>query len=728
VKNIKERIKKRIEKLRKEIDHHRYLYHVLDKPEITDEVYDSLMEELRKLEDKYPEFDSPVSPTKRIGGKPLEKFKKVKHKYKQWSFDDVFDKNELTEWQEKIIRLVKKKDLSLENFSSLEIIKNIFQGYCCELKIDGLKIILVYKKGIFKQAITRGDGVTGEDVTANVKTIQSIPLKLNYIVDLIVVGEIWMSRQELERLNAQRKKEGKSLFANARNAAAGSIRQLDPRIAAKRRLDSFIYDIDEIILNNQIISELKKDHIFWDKNLKKPTTQFQELKLLEKLGFKVNQNYKLIDNIGAIEKYYQFWAQRRKNNKVLNYDIDGIVIKINSQIIQEKLGYTGKSPRWGVAYKFPAEKVTTIVKDIQVQIGRTGVLTPVAYLKPVRVAGSLVSRATLHNEDEIKKLDIRIGDTVVIQKAGDIIPEVVGVLKNLRTGREKKWRMPQQCPICGGEVKKIIISKNKKQKELSAAHYCLNPHCFAIEIQKIIHFVSKKGFNIEGLGEKIIEQLVNAGLIVTPVDIFELTVGDLQPLERFAEKSAQNLIQAIQKSKKINLTNFLYALGIRYIGEETAVLIAKNINQFSGKEIKTPLDLLKVFSQVKSDDWLKIKGIGEKAAESLIEWFSAKKNQQLLRKLTKVGIKIINPLLHLQTQKNILSGKTFVFTGELKEFTREEAKEKIRYLGGQPVSSVSKKTDYVVVGKNPGSKYEKAKKLGVKIISEREFKEILTKN
>ncbi len=703
------KIKERIEKLRKEIDHHRYLYHVLDKPEITDEVYDSLMEELRQLEEKYPQFDSPVSPTKRIGGKPLDKFQKVKHKYKQWSFDDVFNFDELKQWEEKTIRLVKK--LELANSQTKNIIENIFQGYDCELKIDGLKIILTYEKGILKQAATRGDGVIGENVTANVKTIQSIPLQLNYPVDLIAVGEVWMSRQELAKLNQRRKAKKEPLFANARNAAAGSIRQLDPKIAAQRHLSSFIYSIDEIKTNKTIPS------------LKKPTTQIDTLKLLEKLGFKVNPHYKLAFHLKEIEDYYQFWSKKRKQDQELKYDIDGIVIKINSLKVQQKLGYTGKAPRWGIAYKFPAERATTIVEDIQVQIGRTGVLTPVAHLRPVQVAGSVVSRATLHNEDEIKKLDVKIGDTVVIQKAGDVIPEVVEVLKNLRTGQEKTWRMPQRCPICGGPVKKIILNKNKK--ELSAAHYCLNPHCFAIEIQKIIHFVSKKGFDIEGLGEKIVEQLVNEGLISDVADIFELKVGDLKPLERFADKSAENLIKAIEKSKKITLARFIYALGIRYVGEETSILISKNINQLLPQKINNLKDVIRLFPQIKKEKWETIEGIGEKVAQSLENWFQSKKNQQLLKRLDELGVQIIIPQ-QKKIKKNVLMGKTVVLTGELENFTREEAKDKIRQLGGHPSSSVSSKTDYVIIGKNPGSKYKKALNLGIKILSEDDFKKIIT--
>lgn len=551
----KQEAKKRAEKLRKEIDRHRYLYHVLDSPQVLDEIYDSLMRELRQIEERHPELKTFDSPSQRIGGKPLDKFEKTRHKHKQWSLNDAFSFEELKAWEDKIWRMLEKQGVKEK------------PEYCCEVKIDGLKIILTYEKGIFARAATRGDGVIGEDVTEQVKTIQSIPLRLNEDVDIVVAGEAWMKKKNLEEINKQREKKGEPLFANSRNAAAGSIRQLDPKITANRKLDSYIYDVDDIKRNF-------------------PTTQVEELKLLEKLGFKVHKNYKLCKDLHEVESFFKSWEPKRDKQE---YGIDGVVVKINSKKLQDMLGYTGKAPRWAVAYKFIPEKVTTIVEDIKVQVGRTGALTPVAHLKPVQVAGSIVSRATLHNEDEIKRLDIKMGDTIVIHKAGDVIPEVVGVLKNMRTGKEKKFHMPTQCPICKGLVKRIKIKSGKKQEEsaasssarqavaLSAASYCLNKKCFAIEKEKIIHFVSKKGFNIEGMGEKIVEQLMNEGLISDFADIFELKKGDLEPLERFAERSADNLIEAIEKSKKILLPKFLFALGIRHVGEETANLLAQEI-------------------------------------------------------------------------------------------------------------------------------------------------------
>jgi len=679
----KSEIRQRVEKLRQEIDKYRYEYHVLDRPEVSDEIFDSLMRELRGYEEKYPEFRSPDSPSQRIGGKPLKKFEKVRHKHRQWSLDDAFSFEEVKKWEEKVVRMLEKKfKIPLE--------------YCAEIKIDGLKIVLTYKDGYLVQAATRGDGMIGENVTEQVRTIQSVPLKLNQPVDVIVVGEAWMKKSDLEKINKERTKNGESPFANSRNAAAGSIRQLDPKITAKRKLSSFIYDIDEIAGIS-------------------PENQVEELELLKKLGFKVNQNYKLSKNLDEVQKLFESWEDKRNKQE---YGIDGLVIKINSNEFQKQLGYTGKSPRWAVAYKFIPEKVTTVAEDIKVQVGRTGALTPVAHLRPVKVAGSIVSRATLHNEDEIKRLDIRIGDTVVIHKAGDVIPEVVEVLKNLRTGKEKKFHMPARCPICGGGVRREIIKTGKRGEE-SAAHYCQNKKCFAIEKENIIHFVSRKGFDIEGLGEKIVEQLMNEGLISNVADIFELKKGDLEPLERFAEKSAVNLVKAIGQAKRIEFPKFLYALGIRHVGEETAVLIARNLKIITQAKIQNLADIISVFPRILVEDWLNIKGIGEKSAESMAHWFNNKENIKLLEKMKSLGVDV--KISKLQTPNPKLQNRSFVLTGELESMSRDEAKEKIRALGGDISSSVSKQTDYVIVGKNPGSKYDKARELGVKTISEKEF-------
>ncbi|MCX6763049.1 MAG: NAD-dependent DNA ligase LigA [Candidatus Moranbacteria bacterium] len=698
----KKEAKSRIEKLRKEIDKFRYEYHVLDRPEVSDDIFDSLMRELRGLEEKYPEFRSSDSPSQRIGGKPLKKFEKVRHAHRQWSLNDAFSFEEVKAWEEKFLRLLEKRSIGAK------------PEYCAEIKIDGLKIILTYEKGLLVQAATRGDGVIGENVTEQVKTIQSVPLKLNQSIDITVVGEAWMKKSDLEKTNKAREKENLMPFANSRNAAAGSIRQLDPKITAKRKLDSYIYDIDEI------------EGTF-------PETQTRELALLKKLGFKVNENHKLCKNVEEIERYFRSWEDKKNKQE---YGIDGVVVKINSRKLQDLLGYTGKSPRWAVAYKFIPEKVTTIVEDIKVQVGRTGALTPVAHLRPVLVAGSTVSRATLHNEDEIKRLDVRIGDTVVIHKAGDVIPEVVEVLKNLRTGKEKKFHMPTRCPICGGSVRREIIRSGKKD-ETSAAHYCQNKKCFAIEKENIIHFVSRKGFDIEGLGEKIVEQLLNEGLVSTFADIFELKTGDLEPLERFAEKSADNLVKAIEKAKKIEFQKFLYALGIRHVGEETTILIAKAINmefsifnfQFSNKsqienfKIKNLEDIIRIFPEISQEQWMNIKGIGEKSAESLNYWFNSGDNKKLLEKMRDLGVDVSISKFKISNLK--FQNLSFVLTGELESMSRDVAKEKIRALGGDISSSVSKNTSYVVVGKNPGSKYDKAKALGVKVVGEKEFNKMI---
>ncbi len=695
----KTQAQKRIAKLSKEINRLRYKYHVLDQPDITDEIYDSLTTELRQLEEQFPELLLADSPTQRIGGKSLDKFEKVKHQTRQWSFGDLFDFQELKKWEEKTQKLIKKK----------QNLKGIKLDYCCEVKIDGLKIILTYEKGILKRGATRGDGIIGENVTQNLKTIYSIPLKLNYPVDCIVVGECWIGKSELVRINLARKNQGKTPFANSRNVAAGSIRQLNSKVVAKRKLDSFIYDIDQLKIPKNI-------------SLKEPKTQVAELKLLKKLGFKVNPEYKLCKNIIEIEDYYQVWA-KRKNRE--NYGIDGVVIKINDRKIQEALGYTGKAPRWGIAYKFPAKKVTTIVEAIKIQVGRTGALTPLAHLRPVRIDGSMVSRATLHNENEIKKLDIRIGDTVVIQKAGDVIPEIVKVLVNLRTGQEKRFLMPQKCPICGSPVKRLAMTTTKDKK--SAALYCTNPQCFAVEKEKIVHFVAKKGFSIEGMGEKIVAQLIDEGLISNVAEIFELKRGDLESLDHFGEKSADNLIQAIEKSKKIELAKFLMALGIRYVGEETTFLIVHNLIKVLKKKINNLTDIINYFPQVGLDDWLQIKGIGKKSAQSLVTWFQNEKNLKLLAKMEQQGVKIkkISDEDNFLNNKLKLKNLSFVLTGELETFTRDEAKDMIRKEGGKVVSSVSRNTDFVIAGKKPGSKYQKAKKLGVKIIAENDFQKML---
>ena len=669
-------MKERYEKLIKAIEHHQYLYHVLDKPEITDEAYDSLLCELLEIEAKHPELISPLSPSQRVGGAILQEFKKVKHEVRQWSFDDVFDFDELKKWEEKIKRLIEKEPN----------LKEETLDYCLELKIDGLKVILTYRDGKFVQGATRGDGQVGEDVTNNLKTINSIPFSLQQAVDIIVVGEAWMNKKELEKINEERKKNDEPIFANTRNAGAGSIRQLDPKVTAKRKLDTFIYDIDKI--NNFNVE-----------------TQGEELELLKKLGFKVNPYFKIVNSLEETEKFYIEWSKKKDK---MEYGLDGLVIKINSRKIQEKLGYTGKTPRWGVAYKFPAEQVTTKVEDIVLQVGRTGVLTPVAHLTPVRVAGSVVSRATLHNEDEIKRLDVRIGDTVVLQKAGDVIPDIVQVLTDLRTGKEKPYKFPEFVADCGGEGQ---IERIPGQ----AAWRCISKDSFAQKRRKFYHFVSKKAFDMDGCGPKIIDVLLDNNLIASFDDLFTLKKGDLLSLPRFAEKSVNNLLASIEKAREITLAKFLVGLSIPQVGEETAIDLAKHFGSLEKLQMAT-------FEELQNLD-----GVGPIVAQSLVDYFTDKNNKKLLDNLLK---QITFPRLNLGSEKRFklgkLAGQSFVITGTLSTMGRDEAKDKIRALGGNVSESVSVKTTYLVFGENGGSKHAKAQKLGVKVLNEKDFLSLIS--
>ena len=676
-KSKKKEAKERIEKLKKLINYHRYLYHVLDRQEISDAALDSLKKELYDLEKQYPEFITIDSPTQRVGGKPLDKFVKINHKIRQWSFDDAFSEQEIKDFDSRIKRaLTKVKPLLNKGLTFGKL------DYVCELKIDGFKIVLTYEKGFLKTAVTRGDGLIGEDVTQNVKTIESIPLKLHKNIDIIIEGEIWLSKKDFESINEKRRKKGEALFANPRNVAAGSIRQLDPKITTSRKLDSFIYDLSWL------------GHLVSKGTLSVPDTQLEELKFLQKCGFKVNKHYKLCN---GIEEVIEFWKEWEKKKDKLPYGVDGIVVKVNQRKLQEILGYTGKSPRFAIAFKFAAKQAITIVENIQVQVGRTGALTPVVHLKPVVIAGSVVSRATLHNEDEVKRLGLKIGDTVIIQKAGDVIPDVIEVLKDLRTGKEKEFRMPEKCPMCDT---KIIKEKN------SPIAKCPNPKCESRHRRSLYYFISKNALNIEGFGPKIIDALLDNGLIQDAADIFDLKEGDIVPLERFGEKSAENIIKAIADKKEISLERFIIALGILHVGERTAQELADKFGSLDNIK-KADLDNLR-----------SIKDIGEIVAKSVYDWLRDRHNQEFLNKLLarikikKGGIKKVGTKL---------KGLKFVLTGSLDAISRDQAKEKIRLLGGEAVESVSSKTDYVVVGKDPGSKYDKAKKLGVKILNEKEF-------
>jgi DNA ligase (NAD+) len=668
---LTKKMKDRYEKLIKLIEHHRYLYYVLDKSEISDEAYDSLHKELLDIEEKNPDIISPLSPSKRVGGEVLKEFKKVPHVTRQWSFDDVFDFVELKQWDEKVKRMIAKE-------SSL---KNEKLEYCVELKIDGLKVILTYEKGEFVQGATRGDGQIGENVTENLKTIQSIPFVLNKKVEAIVVGEAWMSKKELEKINEERTKMGEPVFANTRNAGAGSIRQLDPKVTAKRKLDTFIYDIDKI------------------EGASLPKTQGEEIELLKTLGFKTNPYFKIVNSIDGVQKYYEEWTKKKDS---LDYALDGIVIKVNSRVIQDKLGYTGKTPRWGVAYKFPAEQVTTVVEDIVLQVGRTGVLTPVAHLHPVRVAGSLVSRATLHNEDEIRRLDVRVGDTVILQKAGDVIPDIVSVLKDLRSGKEKPYTFPKTVSDCGGDGR---IERVPGQ----VAWRCVSQDSFAQKKRKFYHFVSKKAFNIDGCGPKIIDVLLDNNLVTSFEDIFTLKRGDLLALPRFAEKSVDNLLASVETARQITLPRFLVGLSISQVGEETTIDLAKHFGTID-KLRNASFDVLQVLD-----------GVGPVVARALVDWFSNKENKKVLDSLLK-EVEIVKAMKVASAK---LSGQTFVITGTLSTLGRDEAKDRIRALGGDVSESVSAKTTYLVAGESAGSKLDKAKKLGVKVLSEEEFLKII---
>lgn len=653
----------RITKLRDEINHHRYLYHVLDKVEISDAANDSLKHELAQLENEFPDLITLDSPTQRVGGVALPEFKKVKHKSRMLSLNDAFSFTEIEEWFDRCQRYLGQA---------------IKPDFFAEIKTDGLAVSLVYQDGLFVQGATRGDGAVGEDVTQNLKTIEAIPLRLESKIKAAqkgrveVRGEVYIKKKDFEKLNAEQKKLGAAEFANPRNTAAGSIRQLDPALAAKRRLSFMAWDV---------ITDLgQKTH--------EATHQ-----LAHDLGFPIASINACCRSLDDLKKYYNNIDKKRDK---LPFNIDGTVIIINDIALFNKLGVVGKAPRGAVAWKFAAEQATTIVRDIIVQVGRTGAITPVAILEPVSVAGTTVARATLHNEDEIKRLDIRIGDTVVIQKAGDIIPDVVQVLTRMRTAKEKIFQMPKKCPACGGEV---------ERKEGEAAHYCLNSACPAKHREGLYHFVSKKALNIDGLGPKIIDQLLDVGLIKDAADLFILKQEQIQEMERFDIVSAQNLIKAIDNARSVNFARFIYALGIRHVGEETANALALYFGS---------LDKLK---QTNLDELRQVSDIGEVVAESIVEYFSNKKNLGFVDRLVKNGIKI----QEVKVVSRKLAGQTFVLTGTMESLTRDQAKEKIRLLGGDVSSSVSKNTTYVVAGAEAGSKLDKADKLGVKVIDESEF-------
>lgn len=661
----------RLINLRKTIEHHRYLYHVLNKSEISPEALDALKHELVLIEEAYPDLVTPDSPSQRVAGEPLKGFKKIKHTVPQWSFNDAFSLEEMHDF-----------DTRVKNMLAKELGGNVQPTYVCEPKIDGLKVVLTYENGVLKTAATRGDGVVGEDVTANVKMIESVPLSLRENVSGVFEGEVWMSKSTLERVNKEEVKAGREPYANPRNLAAGTIRQLDPAVVKARTLDTFIYDVTAL-----------------DKPI--PKMQKEELEFLQRLGFKVNKHFAECKTIDEVIAFWQKWQKRAPKE---DYWIDGVVVKVNEKKYQDALGYTGKAPRFGIAFKFPAEQVTTVLEDIVLQVGRTGVVTPVAHLRPVSVAGSVVSRATLHNEDEIARLDVRIGDTVILQKAGDVIPDIVQVVKEMRTGKEKKFVFPKIVLDTDGSTSPIERIPGQ------AAYRCTNKNMFAQKRRKFYYFVSKKGFDIDHCGPKVIDALLDTDLIANFDDLFTLTVGDVLTLPRFAELSAKNLIEAINNARTVTLGKFLTALSIEHVGEETAHDIAD--------EFKS----IEKIREASFEDFNNIYGIGEVVAQSLAEWFADEHHSALLDRLLK-EVKIESQKSKVKSQK--FEGKTFVLTGTLSAMSRDEAKEKVRSLGGEIAESVSSKTSYVVAGENPGSKYDKAKKLGVHILTEQEFLKIL---
>lgn len=656
--------KKRIAKLREEINHHRYLYHVYDKQEISEAALDSLKYELSELENQFPDLITADSPTQRVAGEPLPGFKKVMHSQRMLSLNDAFSFADLQKWEQRLQKII---DTPLV--------------YYAEIKMDGLAVNIRYEDGILVQGATRGNGSIGEDVTLNLRTIEDIPLRLygKYPKLLEVRGEVYMKKAQFEAMN----KAADGKYANPRNTAAGTIRQLDPKFVAERKLNFMAYDC---------ISDLQVNY----------HSEIHEQ--LQTLGFRSNLLNQRCKSLRDVQEFYEKVNTQREK---LGYWIDGIVINVDSLKTFKTLGVVGKAPRGAIAYKFPAEQTTTIVEDIQIQVGRTGALTPVAHLQPVSVAGTTVRRATLHNDDEIKRLDVRVGDTVVIEKAGDIIPDIVQVLPNLRPTSTKPFQFPNTCPACGAKV---------ERKETEVAYYCPNPQCLGKDKERLYHFISKNGLDIEGLGPRSIDQLFEAGLINTFADMFRLRAEDLLSLEGFAEKSAENLVAEISNSRNVALSKLLQGLGIRHVGEETAISLAQSFPTINELEQAT-LENLQAIPE-----------IGDVVAQSVYTFFhdpiQKKQLQDLLKYVMVVPPDRRDAMNRVSTTKNI-SGKTFVLTGTLHTMTRDEAKQKIRLTGGKVSGSVSKKTDYVVAGDDPGSKYDKAKDLGVKILSEGEFVKML---
>ncbi|GBC59230.1 NAD-dependent DNA ligase LigA [Desulfonema ishimotonii] len=660
------------ETLRKALHHHNYRYYVLDDPEISDAEYDRMMRELMALEEAHPELDSPDSPTRRVGAPPLSEFPKVQHTIPMLSLDNAFNDGDITDFDRRVRKLLETGDAI---------------RYTAEPKLDGLAVELVYEKGRLVMASTRGDGVTGEVITDNVRTIRSVPLVLQpegkqIMPSLLEVrGEVFISHEGFRRLNAERLEMEMPPFANPRNAAAGSLRQLDSRVTAKRPLEIFAYGLGSV-------ADLAFD------------SHWEMLRTLKTLGFRVNPIIKAGLTVSGVVAYYEELSNMRH---ALPYDIDGMVVKVDSLELQRKLGAKSRSPRWAIAYKFAAVQETTRILDIDVQVGRTGALTPVARLEPVSVGGATVSNATLHNEDEIRRKDVRIGDTVLIQRAGDVIPEVVKVIESVRTGGEKVFEMPSECPVCGAEV---------ERNEGEAVSRCINISCPAQIRGRIRHFAAKGAFDIDGLGIRLVEQLVDKGLLKSYADLFHLDAPTLEALERMGARSAKNLVAAIEKSKKISLARFVYALGIRHVGESIAGILADRFQSLEKLVEATTVEELEA-----------VEGIGSEIARSFRHFFDQPENRKTLERLLQSGVEL---QFKDSGQKAELAGKTFVLTGTLEGMSRSEAKKRIEAAGGKVTGSVSQKTDYVVAGEKAGSKLDKAQKLNIEILDEDAFKRMMT--
>jgi DNA ligase (NAD+) len=666
-------VKKEAEDLREKLRYHEYRYHVLDDPEISDAAYDKLLEKLKRIETVHPELATSDSPTARVGAPPREGFQTVRHTRPMLSLDNAFSFDALRDFDRRVREGIGREEIE----------------YIAEHKFDGLSISLWYEDGALVRGITRGDGTTGEDVTPNVRTIRSIPLRIEKELlkkarvpaSFEVRGEVMMTRKAFEALNRGQEQNSGKVFANARNAAAGAVRMLDSSITARRRLDFFAYYL------------LTAGRAAFPRHS-------ESLQALERLRFRASSDWKLCSGVAEVISYCESWDAKRET---LAYEIDGVVVKVNSVGIQNELGFTAKSPRWAIAYKYPARQETTVVNDIQVNVGRTGTLTPVAFLEPVQIGGVTVSRSTLHNMDEIDRLGVQIGDTVLVERAGEVIPHVLKVVKEGKNRRA--FRVPKECPVCGSKIHKV---------EGEVAYRCLNTACPAKRRESLIHFAGRHAMNIDGLGEKIVDQLVEKGLVKDIADLYSLKLNELADLERFGEKSAQNLLNEIEASKKGALPRLIYALGIPFVGERTAQLLAEHFSS---------LDALVA---AKEEELYEVTEVGPKVASGILEFFSEPANRQLIKKLEKAGVR---PTMEKRVVKsNKLAGKSFVFTGGLANRSREDAGEIVKQHGGKVISSVSKKTDYVVVGSDPGSKYDKAKELGVAILSEGEFEKLVGKS